>query len=156
MITYLTRAHKSKAKGVNVLLYGPPGTGKTELAKALADKLGTKLYEISYADEEDEPITGDRRLRAYKTAQAFLSNIDTLLMFDEAEDVFDQNDLPFMSKKQENKAWLNRILESNTIPTIWITNDVYSIDNAMIRRFDLAIEVPIPHKRKRAEIIKSR
>ena len=73
-------------------------------------------------------------------------------MFDEIEDVFNNDDKPFR-KRQKNKAWINRILENNVIPTMWITNDVYSIDNAVIRRFDMSIEVPIPTKSKRIEII---
>jgi SpoVK/Ycf46/Vps4 family AAA+-type ATPase len=76
-------------------------------------------------------------------------------MYDEAEDIFDSNDSLFAPRRQDNKAWLNRILESNTIPTIWITNNINSIDNAMVRRFDYSIELPIPNKAKRAEIIKN-
>ena len=73
-------------------------------------------------------------------------------LLDEIEDVFNNDDNPFR-KRQKNKAWINRILENNVIPTMWITNDVYSIDNAVIRRFDMSIEVPIPTKSKRIEII---
>lgn len=155
LIPYLKNACREKEDGVNILLYGLPGTGKTELAKTIADVLGIKLFEVSYADEDDEPIDGTRRLRAYKTAQAFLANQNTILMYDEAEDVFDKNESPFSQKRQEDKAWINRILESNTIPTIWITNNIYSVDNALVRRFDMSIEIPIPSKSKRAEIIKN-
>ena len=139
-------------KGVNVLLYGVPGTGKTELTKLLANELKKSLYEISYSDHDDEPIDGRKRLEAYKSAQALLSNKDIFLMFDEVEDVLNNDDNP-LSKRQKNKAWINRILENNLIPTVWITNNVRSIDNAIIRRFDIVIEVAIPNKSKRVEII---
>ncbi|MEA1920044.1 MAG: ATP-binding protein, partial [Campylobacterota bacterium] len=155
LIPYLKNAVTCKKEGVNILLYGLPGTGKTELAKTISDTLNTKLFEISYADEEDEPIDGKQRLKAYKTAQALLSNQNIILMYDEAEDIFDSSDSFFAPKRQTDKAWLNRVLETNTIPTIWITNNIHSIDNAMVRRFDLSIEVPIPNKSKRAEIIKN-
>ncbi len=56
--------------------------------------------------------------------------------------------------KQKNKAWINRILKTNTIPTIWITNNIQRIDNAIVRRFDMNIQMPIPTKSKRANIIK--
>ena len=157
LIPYLTHSLKEKQKGVNILFYGQPGTGKTELTKALANTLGTGIYEVSYADEDDEPISGNSRLTAYKVAQSFFSNKDVLLMFDEIEDVVNNND--FMSmlipSKQKSKGWMNRILETNKIPTIWITNDVYSMDSAMVRRFDMSIEVPIPPKSKRKEIIQN-
>jgi len=155
VLPYLKNAIESKQKGVNILLYGLPGTGKTELAKTLSETLNTKLFEISYADEDDESIDGWQRLKAFKVAQSLLSSEKTLLMYDEAEDIFDSDESSFAPKRQENKAWLNRILESNTIPTIWITNNIYRIDNAIVRRFDFSIEVPIPSKSKRAEIIKT-
>lgn len=152
VIPYLKNASNTNQKGVNILFYGLPGTGKTELTKAIANEIDKTLYEISYTDEDDEPIEGNHRLKAYKSAQALISNKDTLLMFDEVEDVFNSDDSLF-SKRQKNKAWINRILENNSIPTIWITNNVYSIDDAIVRRFDMAVEVPIPTKSKRKEII---
>lgn len=151
LVPYLNNALISGDKGVNVLLYGIPGTGKTELAKAISNELKSPLYEISYCDEDDEPIEGTNRLRAFKFAQSLLSNKNALIMFDEVEDVFNSNDI--FDSRQKNKAWINRTLENNDIPTIWITNDANSIDDAIIRRFDLAIEVPIPVKSKRKEII---
>ena len=155
MIPYLTNAIKEKKHGVNILFYGLPGTGKTELAKTISQTLKTKLFEISYTDDDEEAIDGHKRLKAYKTSQALLANQNILLMYDEAEDIFDSSDSPLAPKRQDNKAWINRMLETNTIPTIWITNNIYSIDNAMVRRFDMSIEIPIPNKAKRAEIIKN-
>jgi SpoVK/Ycf46/Vps4 family AAA+-type ATPase len=155
LLPYLENALHSKQKGVNVLFYGLPGTGKTELAKTISSSLNTKLYEISYADEDGEAISGKNRLKSYKIAQSLLVNQDIMLVYDEAEDIFDSRDNFFMPKRQSDKAWLNKILENNTIPTIWITNNINSVDNAMIRRFDIALEVPIPNKSKREEIIKN-
>jgi SpoVK/Ycf46/Vps4 family AAA+-type ATPase len=152
LIPYLQNTITSNQKGVNILLHGVPGTGKTELTKVLASELKKSLYEISYCNNDDEPIDGRKRLEAYKSAQSLLSSKDIFLMFDEIEDVFNNDDIPY-SKRQKNKAWINRILENNAIPTIWITNDVSSIDNAIIRRFDMLIEAPIPAKSKRIEII---
>jgi SpoVK/Ycf46/Vps4 family AAA+-type ATPase len=156
LMPYLDKALESKQKGVNILLYGLPGTGKTELSKTISEVLGTKLYEISYADREGDPIEGESRLRLYKTAQALFFNSRTILMYDEAEDVFESYDGGFfmLPKQQSDKAWLNKILENNNIPTIWITNNISSIDNAIIRRFDISIELPIPSKSKRADIIR--
>ena len=155
LLPYISNAIKNKQTGANILLYGLPGTGKTELAKTISNVLKKELFEISYADEDDEAIDGMARLKAYKMAQALLANKDIILMYDEAEDIFESNDGFFAPKRQKNKAWLNRILETNTIPTIWITNNIYSIDNAMVRRFDYSIEMPIPKKSKREKIIKT-
>ncbi|MDF1878107.1 AAA family ATPase [Sulfurimonas sp. SAG-AH-194-C20] len=155
VIPYLASAIASKEEGVNILFYGLPGTGKTELAKTISQVLETKLFEISYANEDEEAIDGYERLKAFKIAQSLLGNQNILLMYDEAEDIFNSSDSPFAPKRQDNKAWLNRILETNSIPTIWITNNIHSIDNAMVRRFDFSVEIPIPNKKKRAQIIKN-
>jgi len=157
LIPYLKQAVKHKQTGVNVLFYGAPGTGKTELTKAIASEIDCEIYEVSYADEDDEPIEGYRRLKAYKVAQSFFAQKELVLMFDEVEDVFNNDDDSsiFGKKRQKNKAWINRILESNAIPAVWITNDIYSIDSALVRRFDMSIEIPIPPKRKRQEIIQN-
>ncbi len=154
VLPYLKNAHKKGESGVNILFYGLPGTGKTELVKVISENLETELFEISYANEDEEAIEGKERLKAYKTAQSLLANKSIILMYDEAEDIFESSGSPLFPKRQENKAWLNRILETNTIPTIWITNNIHSIDNAIVRRFDFTVEIPIPNKKKRAEIIK--
>jgi len=155
LVPYLDSAISKQKSGVNILFYGKPGTGKTELTKAIAKELGREIYEVSYADADDEPISGDRRLKAYKVAQSFFSNSNVLIMFDEIEDVVgDNNSFSFFAPPQQsNKGWMNRMLESNKIPAIWITNDIHSMDPAIIRRFDMSIEVPIPPKAKRKEII---
>ncbi len=156
LVPYLQSAIKTNQSGVNILLYGLPGTGKTELTKVIANKLKTKLFEVSYTNEDNEPIDGIARLKAYKSAQALLGNKRTLLMYDEAEDIFESGGGFFSpTVRQKDKAWINRVLETNTIPTIWITNNIYSIDNALIRRFDMSIEIPVPSKSKREEIIKN-
>ncbi len=156
LMPFLNKALEKQQKGVNILLYGLPGTGKTELSKTIANILGTKLYEISYADSDGDPIEGEARLRLYKTAQALFFNSKTILMYDEAEDVFESYDGGFfmLPKQQSDKAWINKILENNNVPTIWITNNIDSIDNALIRRFNMSIELPIPSKNKRADIIR--
>ncbi|WOE68825.1 ATP-binding protein [Hydrogenimonas thermophila] len=156
MLAYLKKSIKNRDKGVNILLYGPPGTGKTELVKAVAKELSLELFEVSYADEDDEPISGNRRLNAFKSAQYLFDKKPILLMFDEVEDIFD-DDMPLslfgVKPKQRNKGWMNRILENSKVPTIWISNSVNEIDNATIRRFDMVIEMPNPPKSKRIEII---
>ena len=156
LLPYLKHSIDNNKTGVNILLYGLPGTGKTELAKVLSKELETKLFEVSYTDMDDESIDGTNRLKAYKSAQAILCNQKTILMYDEAEDIFESGFSFFgPPQRQKDKAWINRVLETNTIPTIWITNNIEGIDNALVRRFDMSVELPIPSKAKREEIIKN-
>ncbi|MDQ1244750.1 MAG: hypothetical protein QG565_1090 [Campylobacterota bacterium] len=155
LLSHLQKSLTSKQKGVNILLYGVAGTGKTELCKVVAHKLGAKLYEVSYTNQNEEAIDGKERLKAYKSAQCLLSKQKTVLMYDEAEDIFESSMSLFAPpQRQRDKAWINRMLESNEIPTIWVTNNIDSVDNAIIRRFDMSIAIPIPPKKTRKEIIK--
>jgi len=150
---YLKASFQQKKAGVNILLYGVPGTGKTELAKTLAKSLKLELYEVSYMDESDEAASTRERINAYKSAQALLKNRSVLLMYDEAEDIFDTQESFFSPKKQTGKAWINYMLENNPIPTIWITNDIDSVDPAIVRRFDMTMAVDVPKKKKRMQIL---
>lgn len=150
LISFLKNAIRKRQKGVNVLFYGSAGTGKTELSKVLAKELSLKLYEVAYGDESGYDNEA-QRIRSYCLAQNILQAGSNLLMYDEAEDVFNINN---DEKRQYGKAFINRALETNEVPTIWITNNIYSMDEAVIRRFNLAIKLGVPNKNVRARIIK--
>ena len=144
----------ASGKGANILIYGKPGTGKTELAKVIAKTINARLYEIDYQDAALSPLGFYNRIRAFKLANVMFENqSDVMLMFDEAEDIFIGNEDG--KNAQKHKAFMNRALESCNVPTIWLSNDVTTIDNAIIRRFDIAFELPIPPKQKRYEIIQN-
>lgn len=106
-----------------------------------------------------QALDTDDRLRAFKLSQVLFADAkNTLLMFDEAEDVFggkQNKNLFFRGATQRDKAFINRMLESSTVPTIWLTNSVDSMDEAVLRRFDMVFELSIPPKKKRYEIIKN-
>ena len=140
ILTYL----KISKKGVNILFYGLPGMGKTELSKIIADELNKSLYELSVSKL---PIEGLDRIKPYKIAQTIL-NENSIILVDEAEDIFNRD-----SKRQKAKAWINNMLETNKIPTIWITNDVNAMDEAIIRRFDYVLEFKTPPKKIRKKFL---
>lgn len=152
---YLEVALRTKRKGVNIFLYGPSGTGKSQLAKVMAKVLNCELFEIASADEQGDAVEGEQRLRAFCAAQCLFARSKTLLLFDEIEDVFDDKSSVFGYKStgQVRKGWVNRMLEENPVPTLWISNSL-NLDSAFIRRFDLVLEVPVPPKRKREQIVR--
>ena len=164
LIPTLKNALKTKATGVNILLYGPPGTGKTQLAKLLAQSIKANLYEVSSSDESGTPINDRERFIAHNMAQSFLeSSENTLILFDEVEDVLSlHNDISFLRASDNrasrgcfNKAWINEQLESNIIPTIWICNYHEDIDTAFLRRFIYTLEVTTPPRSIRENIARS-
>lgn len=136
-----------------MLIHGAPGTGKTQLAKVLAVELGAELFEVSCEDEDGDPVTGGRRLIAYRVAQQALARRRSLLLFDEFEDVLGGGGFPLTgSPGGSRKAWAHKVLESNPVPTLWLGNDIASIDAAVLRRFDLVIEMPMPPQRLRRRL----
>lgn len=151
----LRKALAEKRPGVNVLLYGQPGTGKSQFVYALAKALGKPLYQVSSEDDEGDPIGGDRRLRVYRLALSVVGRSQSLLVFDEAEDVFSGGHGLFSppSVAQRNKAWVNRTLEGNPVPCLWLSNAIDDMDPAFIRRFDVVYELPVPPQRQRARVI---
>lgn len=152
---YLKHAISTGRKGVNIFLHGPPGTGKSQLAKALAAELGCELFEVASEDSDGDPVNGSRRLRAFRAAQSFFAQRRALILFDEVEDVFDDAET-FMGGKstaQRRKAWINRTLEENPVPALWLANSIQGMDPAFVRRFDMMFELPVPPKKQRKCII---
>ena len=151
---YLSTAIKKKKKGVNILLYGSPGTGKTELVGALVKSLSTALYNISISDIDGDDLPSSGRISAYQMAQRVLAKQgDSILLFDEIEDIFPTNSF-FDRQPKLGKAWFNNLLETNAIPTFWLSNSIGQIDNAYIRRFDYVLELKSPPKSVRKDILK--
>ena len=164
----LGNAVARKESGVNVLLYGPPGTGKTELAKVVAQSAGLELFEVEYADRDGNSLSGRDRYRSLQIAQVFLKgSAQAALLFDEVEDVFPpiSSEAAQMLARAEQvaspahgsvsgKAWVNQILESNTVPTIWVTNRIEQIDPAFRRRFAYHLELKSPPPGAREALVR--
>lgn len=135
LLGYLSKGLDSGQRGKNVLIYGPPGTGKTELSRTLAEHLGRKLYEVPTHKEDSTPKTGRSRLTAARVAQELLeTSPGSLLLFDELEDAF-------RVSEEFAKGWFNQLLETNLVPTLWISNDIRHIDPAILRRFGLIVHL---------------
>ena len=168
LVSLLRQAVASKEPGVNVLLYGPPGTGKTELAKVVAQAAGLDLFEVEYADRDGHSLSGRDRYRSLQIAQVFLKgSMHSALLFDEVEDVFppiSSEAAQLMARSEQlaapstgsvsGKAWVNQILESNTVPTLWVTNRIEQIDPAFRRRFAYHLELRSPPPGAREGIVR--
>ncbi len=143
----LTNGINSNSKGINILLYGLPGTGKTEIAKTICNRAGLNLYTTSEKQQEK-----DGRLSNLAQMQTVLKNEEkSVVLFDEAEDVFSLD--PF-SRYSPSKLYINRILENNKRPMIWITNNLEDMDKAYVRRFSVVLEVSNPDERAKIDMWK--
>ncbi len=142
-----SHAVKDKKTGVNLLFYGEPGTGKTEFAKTLAERIKAELYAVGEQFEESE------RKESLNLAYRLLSkDKNVCLLVDEADDFLEKDSLPFMRKKENNKLYVNRLLESNKTPTIWIINSIEDIEKSYLRRFTYALNFSKPNLKTRTEM----
>jgi transitional endoplasmic reticulum ATPase len=140
---YLDDAISFKKQGVNILLHGEPGVGKTELVKTLAKALNCDLFDISHShDEYSQDNISKTMVNEIERTQSICGQLKNIIMFvDECDDFFHENPL---SGRNLRKHQVNQLLENTPIPTIWVTNRPYSLEDAYIRRFDMVLEVTSP------------
>lgn len=139
-----------KTKGISLLFAGPPGTGKTMAAEAIAHELGKSLHVVNYAQMENMWV-GETEKNIERVFSKAVED-GAVLFFDEADAVFFRRG--FMTA-----PWMNRdvnVLLSHieNFPGVVIlaTNLARTLDKALDRRIDIAIEFPVPDAALRREI----
>jgi len=123
---------------------------------------------VEYADRDGNSLSGRDRYRSLQIAQVFLKgSAQAALLFDEVEDVFppiSSEAAQLLARAEQvaapsngsvnGKAWVNQILESNTVPTIWVTNRIEQIDPAFRRRFAYHLELKSPPPGAREGVVR--
>lgn len=143
-----------------VLLYGPPGTGKTMLAKALAKECTACFIVIKastilskWYGETNKMISAIWTL-AYKLQPTilFIDEVDALLGSRNSS----EHEATTAMKTEFMQLWegFETDFESNVV-VLGATNKKFSLDDAVLRRFSLQYEVPLPTAVQREEILRS-
>lgn len=138
-----------RERGVNVMFWGLAGTGKTELAIAAAAERGWNLKVIGDVSRENMEENGrENRLASLKLAtKIFRNQPNTVLLFDEMEDLFKTD-----TKAAFSKAFINRIIETTEIPIIWTTNNLQLLGQPVLRRMVYNIGFKTPPEETRLDI----
>jgi transitional endoplasmic reticulum ATPase len=142
-----------------VLLYGPPGCGKTLLAKAVANESGANFISISGPEimskwyGESEKRVRDIFEEAEKNAPSiiFIDEIDALAP--KREEVTGEVERRVVSQLL---TCMDGLKKRGKVIVIAATNRPNAIDPALRRtgRFDREIEIPVPDRDGRLEILK--
>ena len=148
----LRAAMTGRERGVHILLYGPPGTGKTAFAMALALHLGVRLRPVTEADDDDGEPDREERLAGLRWAAAIAPRGATVLLFDEAEDLFVPRRNRLNELRTSSRVFMHRLLESMPVPVIWTANDLSALGPAVVRRMTMCVEMKVPNLATRTRL----
>ena len=144
-----------------VLLAGDPGTGKTLMARAVAGEANVPFFSIS-GSEFAEMFVGVGASRVRDLFSKAKKNSPSIIFIDEIDAVAHKRDARGGAGREDEQT-LNQILvemdgfdnESGVI-VIAATNRVDMLDKALLRpgRFDRHVDVTLPERKDRLEILK--
>lgn len=141
-----------------VLLHGPPGTGKTLLAKAVATE--TDSYFISVSGPEFmSKFYGESEQRIREFFDEAKENAPSIIFIDEIDSIAPKRSEVTGEVERRVVAQLlsnmDGLSDRGDVVVIGATNRVNALDPAIRRggRFDREIEIGIPNRHDREEII---
>jgi transitional endoplasmic reticulum ATPase len=141
-----------------VLLYGPPGTGKTLLAKAVANESNAHFISIS-GPEIMSKFYGESEARLREIFKEAREKAPTIVFIDEIDSIAPKREEVTGEVERRVVSQLLSLMDGlearGKVIVIAATNRPNAIDPALRRpgRFDREIEIKVPDKRGRFEIL---
>lgn len=144
-----------------VLLYGPPGTGKTEIAKAVANKANCCFFAASastimskYVGDSEKMVKALFTIARYHAPSIiFLDEVDAIMSSSASN-----SENPVGPRlRQEILTQMQGVSTENGVDkqvlVLAATNHPWNLDQAMIRRLEKRIYIPLPEKVSRKRIL---
>jgi len=141
-----------------VLLHGPPGTGKTLMARAVANEIDAYFTTIS-GPEIMSKFYGESEEQLREIFDEAEENAPAIVFIDEIDSIAPKRDDTSGDVERRVVAQLLSLMdgleERGDVIVIGATNRVDAIDPALRRggRFDREIEIGVPDKNGRKEIL---
>ncbi len=141
-----------------VLLYGPPGTGKTLIAKAVANEVDAHFITIS-GPEIMSKYYGESEQRLREIFEEAKENAPAIIFIDEIDSIAPKREEVTGEVERRVVAQLLALMDGlearGQVIVIGATNRPDSLDPALRRpgRFDREIEIGVPDKEGRKEIL---
>ncbi|MGI9646701.1 MAG: ATP-binding protein [Ilumatobacteraceae bacterium] len=145
--------HKRVRPGYRVMFHGPPGTGKTLVATLLGKTSGRPVFRIDLSRVVSKYIGETEKNLSSLFDRAEHKN--WILFFDEADALFGKRtDIRDAHDKYANQevSYLLQRIETHAGLVILATNQRGNIDEAFLRRFQLAVSFSNPRPEERREL----
>ncbi|KEG01141.1 vesicle-fusing ATPase [Plasmodium vinckei vinckei] len=153
-----------------MILYGPPGTGKTLIARQIGKTLNAREPKIingpeilnKYVGQSEENIRNLFKEAELEYKQSGENSLLHIIILDEIDAICRQRGSSASSGTGVNDSIVNQLLSKidgvnslNNILLIGMTNRIDLIDEALLRpgRFELHIEISLPNKEGRIQIL---
>jgi len=142
-----------------ILLHGPPGTGKTLIAKAVANESGANFFSIA-GPEIMSKYYGESEQRLREIFEEANRTTPSIIFIDEIDSIAPKRSE--VTGEVERRvvaqllAMMDGLTERGQVVVIGATNRVDAIDPALRRpgRFDREIEIGVPDRNDRVEILR--
>ena len=153
-------AHGLLAPWKTILFYGPPGTGKTFIAKAVATECHRVFFNITSATLTSKFIGESEKLVTYLFDLAEEMAPSTIF-FDEVDSLASQRGSQGeheVSRKMKAQlltklSGLDAVSEESEVFILAATNFPWDLDEALLRRFQKRIYIPLPDEEGRKELL---
>jgi proteasome regulatory subunit len=145
-----------------VLLYGPPGTGKTLLARALAGEAKATFIRV-VASQFVNKFIGEGARIVREVFRLAKEKKPSIIFIDEIDAIGSRRvDMGTSGDREVQRTMLQLLAEMDGfdplegVKVVAATNRIDLLDPALLRpgRFDRLIEIPLPDKKGRLEILK--